>query len=92
MKKLLLLLVFPFLASSASFAQDHGRKPRVKAHRAFGHTAEASKKRNSKARFRPENNVKPIFDMNPRKLESFKTSKAPKDYKFSDGTGFKPVK
>ena len=89
MKKLLLLLVFPFLASSASFAQDSGRKPRAKANRAFGHSAEASKKRNSKARFRPENNVKPIFDMKP---ESFKTSKAPKDYKFSDGTGFKPAK
>ena len=92
MKKLLLLLVFPFLASSASFAQDNGRKPRAKANRAFGHSAEASKKRNSKARFRPENNVKPIFDMNPRKPGSFKTSKAPKDYKFSDGAGFKPVK
>lgn len=92
MKKLLLLLVFPFLASSASFAQEHGRKPRVKANRAFGHSAEASNKRNSKARFRPENNVKPTLDMNPRKLERFKTAKAPKNYKFSDGNGFKPVK
>ncbi|MBF9239923.1 hypothetical protein I2I05_21200 [Hymenobacter sp. BT683] len=84
MKKLLLLLLFPFLASSASFAQDPSKK-RLKAKHHYVHASESSKGRTSKARFRPENNVRPTLDLNPKRLEKFKTAKAPKPYTWSKG-------
>ncbi|WP_035567642.1 hypothetical protein [Hymenobacter sp. IS2118] len=84
MKKLLLLLVLPFLASSASFAQDPAKK-RQKAKHHYVHAAESSQGRVAKARFRPENNIRPTIDFAPNRLEKFKTAKSPKAYTYSKG-------
>ncbi|ALW86800.1 hypothetical protein AUC43_17960 [Hymenobacter sedentarius] len=85
MKKLLLLLLFPFLVTTASHAQAQGKKPHLKAKRNYAHTTESSKGKKAKAHFRPENNVHPIIDFNPRRQGKFKTTKAAKNYKFTMG-------
>ena len=85
MKKLLLLLLFPFLVPTASHAQTHGKRPHLKAKRNYAHVSESSKGKNARAHFRPENNIHPIIDLNPRRQEKFRTSKAPKNYKFTKG-------
>ena len=85
MKKLLLLLLFPFLAASAADAQSLGKKPRLKARHHYVHASESSKGKTSKARFRPVNNIKPTIDLHPRRLEKFKTAKVAKPYTWSKG-------
>ncbi len=85
MKKLLLLLLFPFLATTATYAQGQGKKPRLKAKHHYEHASESSRGKASKMRFRPVNNIRPTIDLNPRKQERFKTTKAPKNWKWTKG-------
>jgi hypothetical protein len=82
MKTILLLLLSIGLATVA----DAQVRPKHKVKRAFVHTSEAGKGKNNKARFRRENNIRPTIDLNPRRLEKTKTVKAPKPYKFSNGS------
>ena len=77
----LLILAFFACASSPVHAQ---RRPVAKNKHAFRHPAEASRGRNSKARFRRESSV-PVIDLNPRSLEKSKTTRAPKPYRYSKG-------
>ena len=81
MRYCLLLLALFTCAPGITQAQN---RPRIKARHAFTHTAEASKGKNSKARFRREN-TRPVIDLNPRNLEKTKTTKAPKPYIYSRG-------
>jgi hypothetical protein len=85
MKKFLLLLVFPFLATTASYAQGPGKRTRVKAKHHYEHASESSRGKSSKARFRPVNNIRPTIDLNPRSLERFKTTRAAKSWKWTKG-------
>ncbi|MDB5269109.1 MAG: hypothetical protein JWP58_2149 [Hymenobacter sp.] len=58
-------------------------RPKVKAKRAFAHKSESSQGKNNKAHFRKENGgSRPVIDLKPHKLESFKTTKPPKPYKY----------
>jgi hypothetical protein len=76
----LLFLSLSMTLTLAATAQPH---PKMKAKRAFSHTSESSRGKNNKAHFRPENGgSRPVIDLNPHKLESFKTIKSPKPYKF----------
>jgi hypothetical protein len=92
MKNILILLLCCFLASSVSHARSTGQKPPYKTKHAFKHLSESSKGKNSRARFRPANPDRPTIDLTPGKLEKFKTAKAGKNWKFSNGKGFKPQK
>ena len=85
MKKLVFLLLLIFLATTASYAQSEGKRPRLKAKRYYTHTSESSQGKNAKVRFRPVNNVHPTIDLNPKTPEKFKTAKALKNYKWSNG-------
>ena len=81
MKYYLLLLALFACANGTTQAQN---RPKIKAKHAFTHSSEASKGKNSKARFRRES-VRPVIDLNPRNLAKTKTTKAPKPYKYSKG-------
>ena len=81
MKHCLLLLALFTCASGIAQAQS---RPKAKARHAFSHSSEASRGKNSKARFRRLSTV-PVIDMNPRSLEKSKTVKAPKHYRYSKG-------
>ena len=83
MKKILPLLLLLSIGL-ADFAAAQPR-PRLKAKRAFAHNSEAGKGKTNKARFRRENNVRPVIDLNPHRLERTKTVKALKPYKYSKG-------
>ncbi|GAC1591714.1 MAG: hypothetical protein NVS3B25_11410 [Hymenobacter sp.] len=85
MKKILFVLLCLLFTSAASYAQSKGHKPRIKARRAFSHATESDLGKNSRARFRRENNILPTVDLNPHRLEKFKTARANKNYKFSKG-------
>ncbi|MBH8559075.1 hypothetical protein [Hymenobacter negativus] len=75
----LLLLAFGLSLTLPATAQS---RPKLKK-RAFSHTSESSKGKNNKAHFRRENGPNlPVIDLKPHKLESFKTAKAPKPYKY----------
>lgn len=74
----LLLLGFGLSLTLPVAAQP---RPRFKAKRAFAHNSESGRGRSNKAHFRKEN-VRPIIDLKPHKLESFRTTKAPKSYKY----------
>ncbi|MGY3091035.1 hypothetical protein ACVWYF_004099 [Hymenobacter sp. UYAg731] len=56
-------------------------RPKVKAKKAFSHTSESSRGKNNKAQFRHES-TRPVIDLTPHKLETFKTSRAPKHFKY----------
>ena len=84
----LLLLLFVFGVADVQ-AQ---KKPKVKARRAFSHTSESSEGKTNKARFRHENKGFSMIDLHPKSPTRFKTAKANKDYKFSNGKALKPVK
>jgi hypothetical protein len=56
-------------------------RPNVKAKRAFAHKSESGQGKNNKAHFRKEG-IRPVIDFKPHKLESFKTAKSPKPYKY----------
>ena len=86
---LALLILFGVCCASAATAQP---RPRIKAKRAFSHGAEASRGKNSKAQFYRANRGTSVLDLKPHSLEKFKTAKAGKDYKYSDGNGFKSKK
>ncbi|WP_046244978.1 hypothetical protein [Hymenobacter terrenus] len=72
------LIFFGIEAIAPAIAQS---RPKIKARRAFVHNSEASRGKNSKARFR-RNSKPPVIDLTPGKLEKFKTAKANKPYKF----------
>ena len=75
----LLLLGFGLSLTLPATAQS---RPKLKKH-AFSHTSESSRGRNNKAHFRQENvGSRPVIDLKPHKLESFKTAKSPKPYKY----------
>ena len=74
----LLLLGLGLSLSLPAIAQPY---PKGKAKRAFSHSSEANRGKNNKARFRHEGN-RPIIDLRPHKLESFKTAKSPKPYQY----------
>ena len=81
MKHSLLFLALFTCASGIAQAQS---RPKAKARHAFTHSAEASRGKNSKARFRRESTI-PVIDLNPRSIEKSKTVKGPKRYKYSKG-------
>ena len=89
MKKLSFLFAFLFFGTEMAALANYQPRPRFKAKRAFAHTSESGQGRNSKARFRRENNIRPIIDLNPHSLTRTKTVRAPKPYKYSKGNGFK---
>lgn len=73
-----MFLVLGLSLTIPATAQLH---PKIKARRAFSHTSELSRGENNKIQFRRESN-RPVIDRKPHKLESFKTAKSPKLYKF----------
>ena len=78
--------VFPFLLLAlcldfASFAAT-GPRSKAKAKRAFTHNSESGKGKANKAQFRRES-IRPVVDLTPHKLETFKTSKAAPHYKWA---------
>jgi|GEM_PF-1891154 len=83
MKKIfsLLLLVF-FLTAAAGLSEARDTKPGKAGRKAFRHTSESSKGKNSKAQFRKENKGSAVIDLNPRKPEKFKTARANPNYKY----------
>jgi hypothetical protein len=82
MDKILFLLLLGVGLSLTSPANAQSR-PKVKAKRAFSHSSESGQGKNNKAHFRRENGgSRPVIDLKPHKLESFKTAKAPKPYKY----------
>ena len=89
MKRLSLLFVFLFFGTEMAALANSQPRPRFKAMRAFAHTSESGQGRNSKARFRRENNIRPIIDLNPNSITKAKTIKSPKPYRYSRGNGFK---
>ena len=89
MKKLGLLFAFLFFGTEMAALANSQPRPRFKTKRAFAHTSESGQGRNSKARFRRENNIRPIIDLNPNSITKAKTIKAPKPYRYSKGNGFK---
>jgi len=82
MKHFFALLLLCAFAAGPARAQS---RPKGKAKRAFFHTSKAGKGKANKAHFRRENNIRPIIDLTPHKLETFKTAKANHHYKFSKG-------
>ncbi|MDB5234503.1 MAG: hypothetical protein JWR44_1496 [Hymenobacter sp.] len=94
MKKLLPLLLLALGLGTADSATAQARpkakaKAKVNVKRAFDHNSEASKGKTNRAQFRRENEIRPIIDLHPGKPEKFKTAKSNKNYKFSNGNGFK---
>jgi hypothetical protein len=84
MKKIfsLLLLVF-FLTAAAGLSEARDTKPGKAGRKAFRHTSESSKGKNSKAQFRKENKGSGgVLDLNPRSPEKFKTARANPSYKY----------
>ncbi|MBF9224055.1 hypothetical protein [Hymenobacter ruricola] len=88
MKQVLLLLLFTVFAAGSVQAQA---KPKVKAKRAFSHTSESSHGKTAKTQFRSQK-IRPVIELRPHSLERSKTVKAPKPYKYSNGTRLKPAK
>ena len=89
MKKLSLLFVFLFFGTEMAALANSQPRPRFKSKRAFAHASESGQGKNSKARFRRENNIRPIIDLNPNSITKARTIKSPKPYKYSKGHGFK---
>ena len=56
-------------------------RPKPKAKRAFSHGSESGQGKNNKAQFRREGG-RPVIDLRPHRLESFKTTQSPKPYKY----------
>ena len=81
MHKLLPLLLLG-LGLSFTLPATAQLRPKVKAKRAFAHKSESGQGKNNKAHFRHDNGSRPVIDLKPHKLESFKTSKSPKPYKY----------
>ena len=77
----LLALLFLGLADRAA-AQP---RPHRLSKRTFAHNSESGKGKSSKAHFRPRNSRGPLidFDVKAHKLETFKTARSNKSYKFS---------
>ena len=80
MKHFVALLFLFVLAAGTAQAQA---KPKVKPKRAFAHTTESSQGKTSRAQFRRESS-RPVIDLTPHKLETFKTAKANKNYKYKN--------
>ncbi|MBU6122526.1 hypothetical protein [Hymenobacter siberiensis] len=74
-------LLFLGLGLSLTIPATAQSRPKLKARRAFSHTSESGQGKNNKIQFRRESN-RPVIDMKPHKLESFKTAKSPKPYKY----------
>ena len=74
-------LLFLGLGLSLALPATARPHPKLKARRAFSHSSESGRGRHNKARFRREN-IRPVIDLKPHKLELFKTAKAPKPYKY----------
>ena len=84
----MLLLIFVFGVAGVQAQKN----PKAKAKRAFSHTSESSEGKTNKARFRHESKGFNIIDLHPKSPARFKTAKANKNYKFSNGRALKPVK
>ena len=82
----MLLLIFVFGVAGVQAQKN------PKAKRAFSHTSESSEGKTNKARFRHESKGFNIIDLHPKSPARFKTAKANKDYKFSNGKALKPVR
>ena len=74
--------IFLFLLVFAAGAAQAQNKPKVKAKRAFAHSSGSSRGKTAKTQFRKENNIRPVIDLAPHKMEKFKTAKANKNYKY----------
>ena len=79
MNKLFSLLLLG-LGLSLTIPATAQSRPKSKK-RAFSHTSESGRGKNNKAHFRHES-TRPVIDLTPHKLETFKTSKAPKHFKY----------
>ena len=77
---LLALLVFGLVDRAAAQPRPHRLTKRT-----FAHNSESSKGKNNKAHFRPKNTRGPLidFDVKAHRLETFKTARSNKSYKFS---------
>jgi len=91
MKKYLPALLFLFSIGFASTAAAQSR-PKIRTKHAFSHNSESGKGKTNKAQFRRENKGAGFIDLHPRSLEKFKTAKSNRNYKFSNGKGFKSAK
>lgn len=91
MKKLIPALLILFFIGFALAASAQTR-PKYKAKKVFSHNAESGQGKTDRAQFRKESSNRPPIDLRPHKLESFKTAKANKHYKFSNGKGLKPAR
>ena len=80
MRKLLSLMLLGFGLSLTLPAAAQSRH-KVKAKRAFSHKSESGQGKNNKAHFR-KTGARPVIDLKPHELESFKTAKSPKPYKY----------
>ena len=84
MKKHLFALLFLFSLAYTSAANAQS-KPKIKTRHAFTHNSEAGQGKTNKAHFRKENGHHTPIDLTPHKLETFRTAKANKNYKYSKG-------
>jgi hypothetical protein len=76
-------LLFLGLGLSLTVPATAQSRPKVKAKKAFAHKSESGQGKNNKAHFRRANDdSRPVIDLKPHKLESFKTAKSPKPYKY----------
>ena len=76
-----LSIVLSGLCLSLTLAATAQPRPRANARRAFSHKSESNQGKNNRIHFRKVSS-RPVIDLKPHKLESFKTAKSPKPYKY----------